>query len=797
MRPRLLRVLGLALFAFLPGRAFAQAPFAAAGTPSPAASGPTEEIVVQASPIATQADMEAIFDAFFKVPLDLDNPRTVKDLRLKRDTMELTLASGTLYLAKPIAGMVTGAYYKGSGTMKVTLPNAYDRKLLAEDYGREAFQESFDELALRFDDGSEKDILAASSPGGTAIAGAAETWANRMRIQDNSDNLQVDFLESRVNTLTESAFFTAAIHTPANEWYSFDHRGRNPVENSIARERLWGAAGKRWYERVTSFHRPQDYDAQGNFNLMPDSDNKMIAAMNHIEMTVTIPNTKSVIIDALLTVNGLRDGVRLVRFDFINNLDADSWDEKGRPVTIQNVQDESGQPLPYLHREHELMVLLLRSLDREATAHVRVQATEDTIIQLTTSSYWIYHGGDWYPRTVSGREASRHTLDWTVKVAKPMQAAGSGDLQRRWDEGNLACGRWTTDIPVRYASFIFGLFKVTEDQYQSEAPRRAAIPLRLYTIHGGGRNFKGNPENVLYNIKEGIKAYETVLGPFPFGDLDIAETAHWLGFGYGPPGILLVGSALGRSGGGGYADQHIFHELAHQWWGHQVGQASIEDVWISESWAEYTSFLITDAIDKQKAKTMRDQWREKAFEVNAYGGTISTAYRSNSAEYRRARTSLLYDKGPCVLHMLRTWMGWEKFAQYLSTLQTKYRNTNIDTGTLAREASAAMGSDMLPFFDQWVRDSGIPKVHWSWTIAPEAGGKHIVTIRLRQEDEANVKILMLPIGLDFGTGTPTIVQKPVLQAKTEIQLRVPQPPKRIMIDPGETQLAVFIDDAKK
>lgn len=56
---------------------------------------------------------------------------------------------------------------------------------------------------------------------------------------------------------------------------------------------------------------------------------------------------------------------------------------------------------------------------------------------------------------------------------------------------------------------------------------------------------------------------------------------------------------------------------------------------------------------------------------------------------------------------------------------------------------------------------------------------------------------MLPIGLDFGTGTPTIVQKPVLQAKTEIQLRVPQPPKSITMDPGESQLAVFVDDARK
>src|SRR5207342_2749297 len=124
------------------------------------------------------------------------------------------------------------------------------------------------------------------------------------------------------------------------------------------------------------------------------------------------------------------------------------------------------------------------------------------------------------------------------------------------------------------------------------------------------------------------------------------------------------------------------------------------------------------------------------------GGTISTAYRSGNARYPDAWTALLYDKGPCVLHMLRTWMGWEKFTQYMSTLQTKYRNTNINTDTLAREASKTLGYDMFPFFDQWVRGRGIPKVHYSWTIAPDTGGKQIVTLRLRQEDAENFKILM-------------------------------------------------------
>jgi aminopeptidase N len=285
-------------------------------------------------------------------------------------------------------------------------------------------------------------------------------------------------------------------------------------------------------------------------------------------------------------------------------------------------------------------------------------------------------------------------------------------------------------------------------------------------------------------------------------------------FAQSPAGILLVSSVavggtvildegdvrvqnvedqggLGKVGGGGVGDQFVFHELAHQWWGHQVGWLSEEDAWISESWAEYSAGLMIHAIDPKKFAKMRDEWKKRALESDAYG-TIATAYRSSTMEHPEAMTHLLYNKGPCVLHMLRTWMGWEKFTKYAGLIQGKYRGTGVNTDTMAREASTVMGYDMFPFFDQWVRDTGIPRVRWSWAAAPDADGKQIVTIKVSQEDKDNFKILMLPIALDFGKGEPTVVTRPILEPETVIQLKVPSVPKAVRMDAEQTQLAIFI-----
>jgi hypothetical protein len=808
----------------LPGlEAWAQAPAPPANPPAaPAPAAPTaatENVLVTASPITTQADMESIFDQIYTVPLDTEHPLAVAGLTIKRDTMEIALTRGTMWLTRPIAGQVTGAYFTGTATMRLGIPGAIDRKRLQEAIGRPTIDMAISEVVLRFDDGTEKEILAAGKPATSAAPGG--TWNDRLKVDILSDDANpMDFLHTRINSLRHTMLFTADF--PASDgktWFRYIHNGGHRIEDVLYKEEFLGAGGKRLNRILAQFHRPEDYDAKGNYDLMPESDAKEVTLVRHVEMTVAVPNTKSVTIDAKLTVEALRDNLRAVRFDFINNLDDSGlWDAKGRLVTDGFVGDAAGAPLPYLHRWHELIVLLPKPLAKGERTVLNVKATEDTIIQLTDKSYFIYTTYPWFPQI--GELGGRYTIDWTVKIAKPMVAAGTGDVVKEWQEGDLNCAQWKSDVPVQFASFIFGSFKVTQGSYKREAPLTGEIPIRVYTILGGEQHSKANPEAVIFNIGQGIKMYETIYGPFPFGQLDVAEMAKYMGFAQAPAGVLLVSSVmvggtaladqdgdvyavnieeqggLGKTGGGGTGDQFVFHELAHQWWAHQVSWVGDEDQWMSEAFAEYSAGLMVDAIDHKRFELMRKAWKQHAIEGDPWG-TLATANTSETPEHPGERIRLVYDKGPYVIHMLRTWMGWEKFTQYVTTIQTKYKEQSINNDTLAREAGKVMGYSMFPFFDQWVRDKGVPKVHYTWSVAPDPEGKQIVTVKLRQEDKDNPKILMLPIALDFGKKEPTIVQKPLLKSEGEIQLRVPEKPKGVSLDPAETQLAVFINDDKK
>ena len=753
--------------------------------------------VLAAPPAAARADetpggekadasrLEAIFKGFYPVGLDVEHPLHLQNFTLARDAMELTFHQGTLYLARPLEGEVTGAYFLGEGKIKVVPPNKTERKALKREYEKEIFEEAITEAVIRFDDGTDKQLLAAGKPGAPSGTDPSSAWDARNKIEYNSDDLQLDFIEKTLGGLAGRDFFAMEAKTASGKWINFIYRERHSIETALYEMQSMGAAGKRGFKTWCHFHKKDDYDAKGNYTLLPEADDREPAALRDVKMSVDIPNTKTVLIDATVQVESRVDHLGLLRFSLVNNIDASSWDGQGRPVSVDSVADEKGAPLPYIHKWHQLVVLLPRPLARGEKTAVRVKATEDTIIELTSQSYWIYTTYPWFPQI--GYNGGRYTFDWTVKVVKPLKIAGSGELVKEWEEGKRNCAQWRSTTPVQFASFIFGDFVTTDGVYQREAPSSGQVSLRLYKIRGGGRETQLKEENILFNVQQGFKAYETLLGPFAYGDLDITQMAAGLGFSQSPPGVLLLSNVLSGTGGGGRADQVLFHELAHQWWGNQVGWTGPEEAWVSESWAEYSAGLITQGIDPAKFDAMRKEWKKGA-EIGDRKGTIATAYRS---EYR---TALLYAKGPCVVHMLRTWMGWEKFSKLVSTLQFRYKDRNINTDTIARETSALMGYDMFPFFDQWVRDQGIPKVHYSWSAAPDADGKTLVTIRTRQEDKENFKILMVPISFDFGKEKPVIVTKPILSAEAEIKIKVPVGPKDVRLDDEASQLADFIRD---
>src|SRR5213594_3168656 len=105
-------------------------------------------------------------------------------------------------------------------------------------------------------------------------------------------------------------------------------------------------------------------------------------------------------------------------------------------------------------------------------------------------------------------------------------------------------------------------------------------------------------EGMLEEGKQILKLFEKIYGPYPYDELHIAQMAPQLEFGQSPQGFVQLSGAAFLSQATTLSDfihGFLSHEFAHQWWAHQVGWASGDDEWLSESFAEYGSGIFVNA----------------------------------------------------------------------------------------------------------------------------------------------------------------------------------------------------------
>ncbi|KAI4882934.1 hypothetical protein NFI96_030329, partial [Prochilodus magdalenae] len=123
----------------------------------------------------------------------------------------------------------------------------------------------------------------------------------------------------------------------------------------------------------------------------------------------------------------------------------------------------------------------------------------------------------------------------------------------------------------------------------------------------------------------------------------------------------------------------IAHELAHQWFGNLVTMQWWNDLWLKEGFAKFMEFVSVNITHPELQ--VEDYFLGKCFkamEVDSLSSShpVSTPVE-NPAQIQEMYDDVSYDKGACILHMLREFLTPEEFksgiVQYLK--QYSYQST--------------------------------------------------------------------------------------------------------------------------
>ena len=224
---------------------------------------------------------------------------------------------------------------------------------------------------------------------------------------------------------------------------------------------------------------------------------------------------------------------------------------------------------------------------------------------------------------------------------------------------------------------------------------------------------------------------------------------------------------------GGWSEDLISHELAHQWWGDMITCATFSHIWLNEGFATWS-----EAYWKEQTAGVAT-YRAYMDAAAYYGaGTIHVADPSNFGAI--FNSNLSYNKGSWVVHMLRGVVGDAAFFAGLDLYRANHIYSTATTEDLQAAMETVSGLDLTAFFQQWIYGEYFPVYSYGWTAGPGAGEITVTIDQVQTNTGLFTMPLVLRVTTDQGTADFTVQNS---LASQQYVLPVTGTPVGVALDP--------------
>ncbi|MBS7564130.1 M1 family metallopeptidase [Mucilaginibacter sp. Bleaf8] len=217
------------------------------------------------------------------------------------------------------------------------------------------------------------------------------------------------------------------------------------------------------------------------------------------------------------------------------------------------------------------------------------------------------------------------------------------------------------------------------------------------------------------NVKPMLKALENWFGPYPWYEdgYKLVETPH-LGMehqsavAYGNKyrnGYL--GRDLSGTGRGLNWDFIIVHESGHEWFGNNITSKDIADMWIHESFTNYSESLF---IETHYGKAAALEYIQGLRRIIRNDEPIIGPYNVN-----KEGSGDMYPKGANMLNTIRAIINNDdKWRQILRGLNKTFYHQTVTTAQIVNYVNQQSGLNLTSVFDQYLRYTTIPTLEFKF-----------------------------------------------------------------------------------
>jgi aminopeptidase N len=292
----------------------------------------------------------------------------------------------------------------------------------------------------------------------------------------------------------------------------------------------------------------------------------------------------------------------------------------------------------------------------------------------------------------------------SVTVPSHLMDVSNGRLESIEDHGATKTYNWFVDNPINNygVNVNIGDYTHFSEVFDGEkGPLDMDYYVLTYNLEKAKKQFRDAPKM--------MKAFEHWFGPYPFYEdgyklveVPYLGMEHQSSVTYGnefKQGYL--GRDLSGTGWGLKFDFIIIHESGHEWFANNITDIDIADMWIHESFTNYSESLFLDYYYGKKAASEYVIGLRKTI---ANKIPIIGKYNVN-----KSGSSDMYNKGGNMLHTLRQLIDNDKkWRQILRTMNAKFYHQTVTTKQIEKFLSKETGFNLNPFFNQYLRTIKIP-----------------------------------------------------------------------------------------
>lgn len=300
----------------------------------------------------------------------------------------------------------------------------------------------------------------------------------------------------------------------------------------------------------------------------------------------------------------------------------------------------------------------------------------------------------------------------SIRVPKPLMDVSNGRLRKitEHDDGTRTFD-WFVANPINNYGVNMNVadYASWTETYDGE---KGKLDLSYYAL----RADLAKAKEQFKEVPRMLKAFEHWFGPYPFyedgyklvqvpylGMEHQSSVTYGNGFMNGYRGRDLSGTGWGLKW-----DFIIVHESGHEWFANNITYKDVADMWVHESFTNYSENLFTEYYYGQEAGAdyvigTRKLIKNESPIVGIYG-----VNQEGSGD--------MYYKGGNMLHTIRQIVNDdEKWRQILRGLNKTFYHQTVDGSQIEQYISQQAGRNLSKVFDQYLRDIRIPRLEYSFT----------------------------------------------------------------------------------